>query len=328
MAGEYIIKVKALLDKQDAREMEEDLNSRFNNVARKFRTSIGRGLKRLAISGLLTAAVGTILNDIDKLNSAIDDTLEKYKDIKTTAGSLGLTGGEYFKLSELSKVAGVQNFDALFQAFKSELQRANRGAPSVLQEFRGQQADPETFLQVLSSLGQAGKDRNVLAGAVFGEGNVGNVNKLLQADLNYLAEKMFAGIDDNTLEQAIIGGFGRYQNQQVLAFRRNLEEMLERGQKITPQTLKQQDNYLRADAAFTTKQIDSYEDAANVQRAMLTAQTAIVTGVQETASWTKKIYNGLQRQNEIEKDRREGRISQAEYERRTEENQERSSIFR
>lgn len=318
MAGEYIIKVKTLLDKQDAREMEEDLNGRFNNVARKFRTSLGRGLKRLAISGILTAAVGAILNDINKLNSAIDDTLDKYKDIKTQASGLGLTNAEYFKLSELSKVAGVQNFDALFEAFRQEMRRANRGQASPLQQFRGQAADAETFLQVLSSLQQQPQNRERIAGAIFGQGNVQNINRLLQADLNYLAEKMFAGFDNATIEQAIAGGFGKYQNQQVMAFRRNLEELLERGQKITPQTLKHQDDYLRAEQAITTQQLNSYEDAANVQLAILKAQQVTTTVVQGIAENTKDIYNWFKEQRNLENLRRPGKLSQEEYERRSE----------
>lgn len=40
MAGEYLIKVKATLDQQDAKQMEAELNGRFTRVANKFGSAL------------------------------------------------------------------------------------------------------------------------------------------------------------------------------------------------------------------------------------------------------------------------------------------------
>ena len=71
MAGEYLIKVKATLDQQDAKQMEAELNGRFTRVANKFGSALKKGLKRLSISGLVAGAVYSVLNDIDKMEQGV-----------------------------------------------------------------------------------------------------------------------------------------------------------------------------------------------------------------------------------------------------------------
>uniref|UniRef100_A0AAU8B1N8 Uncharacterized protein n=1 Tax=Dulem virus 29 TaxID=3145747 RepID=A0AAU8B1N8_9CAUD len=317
MAGEYLIKVKAVLDQQDARKMEEDLNGRFNRVADKFGQSMRRGLKRLAVSGILTTAVGLMLNDIDKLNSAIDETLDKYRDIKTKANAQNLTPAEFFKLSELSKMAGVNNFEAIFTQFRQEMEKANRGMPSPLAEFKGQSPDAQTFLQVLTSLQRTDpRTRQLATSEIFGA-NVNEINKLLTTDLNSLAAQAFTGISDDAINQAIQRGGILSQKQMIAATRREFENLKTRSNIISPALLSQQDTYLRSEQALTNRQLGSYKTAADVQTLMLKGQEKLVEGSNKTVNVLTNFYNKftnyIDRVQKAREDVRAGRMTQEEY---------------
>lgn len=320
MAGEYLIKVKTVLDAQDARKMEEDLNGRFNRVSEKFGAAMRRGLKKLALSGIVTGAVGVILNDIEKLNSAIDDTLDKYRDIQSKATAQNLTPAEYYKLGRVTEIAGVQNFDELFNTFRQEMEKVNRGMPSPLAQFRGKPVNAETFLQVLSSLQAANPQARQLATQeVFGS-QAKEINKLLSVDLNQIAQQTFKGISDEQINEAINRGMLASRQQMILETRRELQNLDVRSRVISGNIIGRQNQYRTREDELTTRQIGMYGASELTQTKILEAQTKVVEGTNKAVGWLDKIYNkvsgvvsDINRLSRLDEQRRTGQISESEY---------------
>lgn len=293
MADDVIVKVRTVIDKNDADEMEESLNRRFTKVSTKFTTGLVRGLKKVAVSGIIAGAVGTLLNDINKLNSAIDDTLEKYKDIQSKASAQNLDPAEYYKLSRVSEIAGVQNFDAIFNTFREEMEKVNRGMASPLSQFRGEPINADTFLQVISSLQAAPKQvRQLATQEVFG-GNAKEVNKLLTTDLQQIATQTFTGISDEQINQAIARGTAASRQQMILETRRELENLDVRSRIINGNLLGRQDTFRRREDQLTTQQLGTYDTAAVIQTKMLEAQNQTVKATDKAVGWLGKIYDGI-----------------------------------
>lgn len=319
MADDVIVKVRTVIDKNDADEMEESLNRRFTKVSTKFTTGLVRGLKKVAVSGIIAGAVGTLLNDINKLNSAIDDTLEKYKDIQSKASAQNLDPAEYYKLSRVSEIAGVQNFDAIFNTFREEMEKVNRGMASPLSQFRGEPINADTFLQVISSLQAAPKQvRQLATQEVFG-GNAKEVNKLLTTDLQQIATQTFTGISDEQINQAIARGTAASRQQMILETRRELENLDVRSRIINGNLLGRQDTFRRREDQLTTQQLGTYDTAAVIQTKMLEAQNQTVKATDKAVGWLGKIYDGiksmggqLKQMGEIDERVRRGEITREE----------------
>lgn len=318
MAGEYLIKVKATLDQQDAKQMEAELNGRFTRVANKFGSALKKGLKRLSISGLVAGAVYSVLNDIDKMNTAIDETLEKYKDIQSQAAAQNLLPSEYWRLSRLSQIAGVKDFDSLFSAFRQTLNKTNRGFNTPLNQFRGQSADAQTFLQVLSSLQAADpRTRQLVSESVFGQAGAQDVNKLLAVDLTDLGQKAFAGIDNNKFNEAITRGIAASREQMIEEVKREYTNLQTRGQILRGGAVAEQARYRMAEDAYTNELLKNYKTTAEVNKAMLTVQQNVANGVNKSVSWLQKIFGQLQSQAAADRQLRAGKITEEEYNRIT-----------
>lgn len=124
----------------------------------------------------------------------------------------------------MSQIAGVKDFDSLFSAFRQTLNKTNRGFNTSLNQFRGQAADAQTFLQVLSSLQAADpRTRQLVAESVFGQAGAQDVNKLLAVDLTDLGQKAFAGIDNNKFNEAITRGIAASREQMIEEVKGNIQ---------------------------------------------------------------------------------------------------------
>lgn len=312
--AEWNIKVGLQLDKLQAQKMENDLNGRFGRVATKFSTRIGDGLKRLAYSGLLASAVGALLQPLDKLNDKIDNTLDKFSDIRAQAMGFGVDEAEYLKGRILSEAVGVTNFDSLFASFRKELIRANKGIPSSLEQFRGQTGTIEDFFQVISSLKQARPDmRQIMTAQIFGQENVKEVNKLITADMTSLAEKLNEGKSNQDINTALQRVFSLRQEQAILQGRRTIDELIQTPQYISKGVLTEQDAYFRRQNEQLNAQMAQYSNVATIQKGVdtLVATTnKMASGIGGFVNYFKE-YLATERQ--LRADMQAGRITRQEY---------------
>lgn len=314
MAGEYTIKVGLQLDKAQAQSMEKDLNSRFGRVANKFSSRLGTGIKRLAYSGILASAVGALLQPLDKLNDKIDNTLDKFSDIRDQARGFGVDEAEYLKGRILSEAVGVQNFDTIFAKFRKEMAAANKGLPSPLRQFKGQEGNVEDFMQLITSLQQEDpKKRQLLVSRIFGEEQLKEVNKLITADLSSMAEKLNVGASNQDINVALQRVSSLRQEQALLQGRRTIEELTQAPSVINKGVLQEQDNYYRRQNEQLNAQMRQYSNVATIQK-----------GVDTLVNTTNKIASGLggfvnnfkdfiTMQKNLDAQRKSGRITQEQY---------------
>lgn len=321
MSGEYMVKVGLQLDRSLANKMEDDLNGRFKRVATKFGSRLGDGLKRLAYSGILASAVGALLQPLDRLNDKIDETLDKFSDIRAQAKGFGVSEAEYLKGRILSEAVGVTNFDSLFASFKKELIKANKGIPSSLEQFRGREGSVTDFMQVISSLKEARPDtRQIMTAQIFGQENVKEINKLISADLTTLANRLNVGRDNQAINQALDNTFALRQEKILLEGRRTIDELLKTPSIISKDTLLKQDEYFRTQNAQLQEQMRQYNNVAVIQKGV----DKVVENTNKIASGVGSIVNNLKNfwNNERKNmdDLRSGRISRDEFDKRFESN--------
>lgn len=320
MAGEWNIKVGLQLDKSQAQAMEKDLNGRFGRVATKFSSRLGTGLKRLAYSGILASAVGALLQPLDKLNDKIDSTLDKFSDVRDQARGFGVDEAQYLKARILSEAVGVQNFDTMFSKFRQELTKANKGMPSPLAQFRGREGSIEDFLTLISSLKKAlPTQRQTMIGQIFGQDQIKEVNKLVTADLTRLAEKLNKGLSNQDIRVALQGVSGLREDQALLQGKRTIEELIQAPSLINKGVLQEQDAYFRKQNELLAEQIKQYNNVAGLQK-----------GVDKIVENTNKLASGLggfinqfkdfvTLTRQLDDQRRAGKITQAEYDKRLDE---------
>lgn len=317
MAGEWNIKVGLQLDKSQAQAMEKDLNGRFGRVASKFSSRLGTGLKRLAYSGILASAVGALLQPLDKLNDKIDNTLDKFSDVRDQARGFGVDEAQYLKARILSEAVGVQNFDTMFSKFRQELTRANKGMPSALAQFRGKEGSVDDFMQLISSLKMAKPtQRQTMIGQIFGQDQIKEVNKLVTADLTRLAEKLNAGVKNEDIRSALQSVSGLREDQALLQGKRAIDELVQAPNLINKGVLQEQDAYFRKQNELLAEQMRQYSNVAGLQK-----------GVDKIVETTNKIASGIggfvnnfkefiALEKQLDAQRRSGQITQSEYDKR------------
>lgn len=317
MAGEWNIKVGLQLDKSQAQAMEKDLNGRFNRVATKFSSRLGTGLKRLAYSGILASAVGALLQPLDKLNDKIDNTLDKFSDIRDQARGFGVDEAQYLKARILSEAVGVQNFDTMFSKFRQEMIKANKGLPSALAQFRGREGNVEDFMTLISSLKSADPSkRQTMIGQIFGQDQIREVNKLITADLTRLAEKLNVGAKNEDINVALQRVSSLREEQAILQGRRTIQELTQAPSIINKSILQDQDEYFRKQNELLNEQMKQYRNVAGLQK-----------GVDKIVETTNKIASGIggfinnfkdfiTLEKQLNAQRRSGQITQEQYDKR------------
>lgn len=329
MAGEYMVKVGLQLDKSLASKMENDLNGRFKRVATKFSSRLGAGIKRLAYSGILASTVGALLQPLDKLNDKIDNTLNKFSDIRAQAMGFGVDEAQYLKARILSEAVGVNNFDRLFSSFKKELIKANKGIPSSLEQFRGRTGTVEDFMQVISSLKQARPDtRQIMTAQIFGQEQVKDVNKLIWADVESLAKRLNLGTKNEDINVALQHAYALKQEQALLQGRRTIEDLLKTPEYLTKDTLRLQDDYFRTQNEQLNLQMKQYANVATIQKGVDT----IAAKTSEMASSLGGFINYFKEYTALEKqlysDLKAGRITESEYNNRLDQFVKSEGVFK
>lgn len=317
MAGEWNIKVGLQLDKSQAQAMEKDLNGRFGRVATKFSSRLGTGLKRLAYSGILASAVGALLQPLDKLNDKIDNTLDKFSDIRDQARGFGVDEAQYLKARILSEAVGVQNFDTMFGKFRQEIIKANKGLPSPLAQFKGREGNVEDFMTLISSLKSADPSkRQTMIGQIFGQDQIKEVNKLITADLTRLANKLNVGVKNEDINVALQRVSGLREEQAILQGRRTIEELTKAPNVINAGILRDQDEYFRRQNDLINEQVKQYRNVAGLQKGV----DKIVENTNKIASgiggFINKFKDFVGVERKLTEQKKTGQITQAEYEKR------------
>lgn len=298
MADSYLIKIKPTITPEDGRKMENDLNSRFKRVAKKF----GGALRTVggALKGLLTgAAVAMIANPIEKLNEKLNSTLSYADQITTRAQAIGTSAGRLVQVETVAKASGVQNLDQILTRFQTGLAAAKLGENKTLADFTKYDDTLTAFLAVLKSL-QGIKDvdeRTFAVQKIFGRENAAKMSELIAVDFAERWGQIFGEMDVGKIRKAAspfvvnVGqqaqtketgadvGFegladefdliferlgGLEDKQAVKSQRRMIEDFISKSETITGKMLEAQDEAERRRLETENVQMKSFEQFARM----------------------------------------------------------------
>ena len=280
IVGEYTAKLNLQLDKGAAKKMEAELNGRFEDVNEKFsqgfmdsiRTGIN-ALKGAAFVVIAKEIFNAVTGDLEAINAEIDKTLDKYREITGNVSTFGLEPAEVIQLEKIFELADIQGFEKYYQSFADMMRQQKLGKPTPLMNFANDPVDPDTFLTVLNELKNLNPImRRQVSENIFGAGSA-ELEKLFTIDIQSLYDKAFAGISREQLNQASGRGTNLAMQERVFEVQRELRNIVQGSQEITPQTLVARDQYLRAVDDNTFAQIaKATQGGYELQRLSLKAQ--------------------------------------------------------
>ena len=283
MAESYIITIKFTPTSQSLKETEKKLNSTFDRVVNRFKNGFGKAWKGLKI-GAGIAAMGTaltaLLNPLSQLNDRINATLDKAGSIKDRAQAAGTDIKSYLALQGYAASKGI-NEETLQQAL-SRMQvlvgEAKAGNENVLSNYAGETDMAKVFYNVMNNIAkvQDPAQRAKLASDVFGQRAVAQLGPLVTE--GFVAEdfqKLLQGVDLNKAQAAVLGLDAKGDQQAVLQFKREIDDLIQKNRVINSNTINMQDVNARAVNKLENNQIKSYADIASIDARLKDLQTKL-----------------------------------------------------
>lgn len=287
MADKYTIQIQPQINSSDAKKMEEDLNKRFTDVAKKFGSHLGGAIKSVAKAGLATISAGiasTVLsNPFDKINEDINLLLEKFDNTATRAGEFGVSSGKFYRAESIAASAGVKDFEMIIGRFSSALESARTREDDYLKNFLGAKDIIDAFYSFSNTLRQMPEtERNAAVDKVFG-GKMGlRIAELLQTDLAKRSKQIFGKTSDKKLTDQIDYIASLEDIQAIAAQQRALLELFKKGSAISPKTIYSQNQYEKEKQNLDVTNIGRYDELAKfsiTQEKLLDEATKMTSGI-------------------------------------------------
>ncbi len=283
MAESYIITIKFTPTSQSLKETEKKLTSTFDRVVNRFKNGFGKAWKGLKIGAGISAmgtALAALLNPLAQLNERINATLDKAGNIKDRAQGAGTDIKSYLALQGYAASKGI-NEETLLQAL-SRMQvlvgEAKAGNENALSNYAGETDMARVFYNVMNNIAkvQDPAQRAKLASDVFGQRAVAQLGPLVTE--GFVAEdfkKLLQGVDLNKAQAAVLGLGAKGDQQAVLQFKRDVDDLIQKNKVITPETIKMQDVNARATNKLENNQIKSYADIASIDARLKDLQSKL-----------------------------------------------------
>lgn len=304
MAESYIITIKFAPSNASLKDAEGKLTKMFKRVTNGFKNGFNKVWKGMKVGAGVTAmatAITALLNPMSELNDRINQTLDKASGIKDRSEAVGTDVKSYLALQGYAKSKGVseETLSGAIARMQSMVGAAKNGEQNALWEYRGETDMAKVFYNVMNQIAkvQDPAERAALASDVFGRNAVTALGPLVTEGFQKETfNKLLSGIDLNKVEKSVYKLDDRANEQAVLAFKRDMQDMVAKGNVINSGTIKAQDQNARAKLDLENKQIQSYADLASVDstlteiKAMLAQLTSILSPL---ASVIKTATEGL-----------------------------------
>lgn len=293
MAEKYTIQIQPQISSSDARKMDNDLNKRFSDVAKKFGTNLGNSMKTGIKFGLGALGVGSVAalltNPFEKINQDLNETLDRFDNSAQKAEQFGVDSAKYFRAERIAESFGVKDFETIINRFSSSLEAARTGQDKTLENFIGDKDVVDSFIAFTQSLSSMkADDRNAALDRVFG-GKIGlRVGDLAAQSTESLQERK-KQIFGNTTDQELAKELKKMEtlkdlqdiNQQKLI----VEELRRKSAAISTGTINAQFSKGKAELNRETQQLSQYQIFANMasaQERMATSIDAIKADITST----------------------------------------------
>jgi hypothetical protein len=267
MADKYTIQVNPQVSASDGQKMENELNARFANVARKFGTHLKNSLKtslKVGAGAGVAGLVASLINPIEKINEDLKGILAEGDDIATQAQQFGISTENMTKLTALAGSAGADISQAL-QIFTSKLQEArdfqggDTSKSSVLSAYIGKDIGRAfyEFLKTASNLPAI--EKNAFIGKVFSDKMQTKLAELVQQDIDKRIKQVENKFGYKKTGRAIDVLAQREDQQAILAQRRKGEEFVKKSKVITKGTIQTEDEIARAKLNREVQMLSEFE---------------------------------------------------------------------
>lgn len=327
MADKYTIQIQPQIGASDALKMEQDLNRRFSNVAKKFGSNLGNTIKGAAKIGLAAAAAGVVAtiatNPFDKINENLNNITAQADQIATSANKFGVTTAKYAELSSVAGSYGLDPNKALME-FSDLLQEArlfkagDTTKNATLVNYLNDKDLIDNFYSFAESMRKlAGDQRSIEVSKVFGNKIEDKLAEFLQStDLEKRKKAVRAkGISPQQVGRGI-DKLAAMEDIQALNREKIRNEMFVKGARaisngtMTAQAQQERQKMLRevsqlsqfeifANLATTQERMATAIDGirADVTALLLPLLTRIVDGIEWIVNWVRQKISKIKKLN-------------------------------
>lgn len=282
-----ILKIIPKMDSSDLKKLEDQLQSRFTRISKKFGKGLMDVLKGGGIAGLALGLIDKLLNPLKAVQESIDRTLKTSDDLATQANQFNTQSGKLFKLVQIGKSAGLdqEGLFTLITKFQTAVAQAkadpNDQSVSAVRNFTNEKDTALNFFNFIQSLQKLDRNQQLLVQQqVFGEKQIGKMSEFL--NLDFAKQFRATGLDkqsSETFTKAIDKMAKLSDLADILKVKNENKDIIDKSRVINESMIKQR---AKSDALALEKenlQIKSYNDLAAISDTVSKIMLIVEQGV-------------------------------------------------
>lgn len=282
-----ILKIIPKMDSSDLKKLEDQLQSRFTKISKKFGKGLMDVLKGGGIAGLALGLIDKLLNPLKAVQESIDRTLKTSDDLATQANQFNTSSGKLFKLVQIGKSAGLdqEGLFTLITKFQTAVAQAkadpNDQSVSAVRNFTNEKDTALNFFNFIQSLQKLDRNQQLLVQQqVFGEKQIGKMSEFL--NLDFAKQFRATGLDKQSSETFTksIDKMAKLSDlADILKVKNENKDIIDKSRVINESMIKQR---AKSDALALEKenlQIKSYNDLAAISDTVSKIMLIVEQGV-------------------------------------------------
>ena len=275
------------MDSSDLKKLEDQLQSRFTKISKKFGKGLMDVLKGGGIAGLALGLIDKLLNPLKAVQESIDRTLKTSDDLATQANQFNTSSGKLFKLVQIGKSAGLdqEGLFTLITKFQTAVAQAkadpNDQSVSAVRNFTNEKDTALNFFNFIQSLQKLDRNQQLLVQQqVFGEKQIGKMSEFL--NLDFAKQFRATGLDrqtSDTFTKSIDKMAKLSDLADILKVKNENKDIIDKSRVINESMIKQR---AKSDALALEKenlQIKSYNDLAAISDTVSKIMLIVEQGV-------------------------------------------------
>lgn len=275
------------MDSSDLKKLEDQLQSRFTKISKKFGKGLMDVLKGGGIAGLALGLIDKLLNPLKQVQESIDRTIKTSDDLATQANQFNTTSGKLFKLVQIGKSAGLdqEGLFTLITKFQTAVAQAkadpNDQSVSAVRNFTNEKDTVANFFNFIQQLQKMDRNSQLLVQQqIFGEKQIGKMSEFL--NLDFAKQFRATGLDrqsSETFTKAIDKMAKLSDLADILKVKNENKDIIDKSRVINESMIKQR---AKSDALALEKenlQIKSYNDLAAISDTVSKIMLIVEQGV-------------------------------------------------
>lgn len=275
------------MDSSDLKKLEDQLQSRFTKISKKFGKGLMDVLKGGGIAGLALGLIDKLLNPLQAVQESMDRMLKTSDDLATQANQFNTSSGKLFKLVQIGKSAGLdqEGLFTLITKFQTAVAQAkadpNDQSVSAVRNFTNEKDTALNFFNFIQSLQKLDRNQQLLVQQqVFGEKQIGKMSEFL--NLDFAKQFRATGLDKQSSETFTksIDKMAKLSDlADILKVKNENKDIIDKSRVINESMIKQR---AKSDALALEKenlQIKSYNDLAAISDTVSKIMLIVEQGV-------------------------------------------------